>query len=250
MITQILLAAAPFKASGGTVTVSGGYTYHTFTSSGTFTVESGSKAIDYFMIGGGGAGCGAGATFYTAGGGGAAEDITTTDYLIGSGIYTIDVGAGGIGTTSVGVDGDPSTITLSGNIIATARGGKGGNASKGGDCGSTLFSGGPYTGGNQAGAGGAGSRGNGGANSGNTGGNGGVGFTTTFTGSAMTVCGGGAGAGHNPGSGQSGGGGAQRTGNGGNATTYGSGGGGGRDGSGYRGGHGMQGIVVIRYINS
>ena len=34
------VAGVPFDASGGTVTTSGDYTIHSFTSSGTFTVNS------------------------------------------------------------------------------------------------------------------------------------------------------------------------------------------------------------------
>ena len=52
--------------SGGTVTSAGGYTIHTFTSSGTFQVVGGNKAgVDYMVLAGGGGG---GST--RAGGGG------------------------------------------------------------------------------------------------------------------------------------------------------------------------------------
>ena len=58
-------------ATGGTITTTGDFKIHTFTSSGTFTVSdagnsSGSNTVDYLVIAGGG---GAGA--YGAGGGGA-----------------------------------------------------------------------------------------------------------------------------------------------------------------------------------
>ena len=44
------------NAFGGTRTISGDYTIHTFTSSGTFTVTSGSAAVDCLVVAGGGAG--------------------------------------------------------------------------------------------------------------------------------------------------------------------------------------------------
>ena len=53
----------PFIATGGTITTAGGYTYHTFTSSGTFTITQGATvgiAGDILMVGGGGSGGGGG----------------------------------------------------------------------------------------------------------------------------------------------------------------------------------------------
>ena len=54
-------------ASGGTVTTSGGYTIHTFNSSGTFTVNSGSGNVEYLIIAGAGAGGGGTAVAYNTG---------------------------------------------------------------------------------------------------------------------------------------------------------------------------------------
>ena len=48
--------AAVTAASGGTVTTSGDYKIHTFTSSGNFVVSGLGTAIDYLMIAGGGGG--------------------------------------------------------------------------------------------------------------------------------------------------------------------------------------------------
>ena len=42
-----------FTATGGTITESGGYTIHTFTSSGTFTPNS-TGSVDYLIVAGGG----------------------------------------------------------------------------------------------------------------------------------------------------------------------------------------------------
>lgn len=46
-----------FSAVGGTVTESGGYTIHTFTSSGSFVLTStGALSVEYLIVGGGGGG--------------------------------------------------------------------------------------------------------------------------------------------------------------------------------------------------
>ena len=61
---------AKLTGTGGTVTTAGGYTYHTFTSSGTFTA-TGSGVINYLLVAGGGGGGGtAGGMDYASGGGG------------------------------------------------------------------------------------------------------------------------------------------------------------------------------------
>jgi hypothetical protein len=43
-----------FSATGGTITTAAGKTIHTFTSSGTFTVTSGSSDVEYLVVAGGG----------------------------------------------------------------------------------------------------------------------------------------------------------------------------------------------------
>jgi hypothetical protein len=88
------LGIGEFKAEGGTVVTSGGYKYHTFTSSGTFTVTSGAKTVEYLIIAGGGSG-GPG----TAGGGGAGGLLSGT-YTASVQAYSIVIGGGGAGTTS------------------------------------------------------------------------------------------------------------------------------------------------------
>jgi len=46
-----------FAATGGTIATPGdGFTYHTFTSPGTFTVTSGSATVEYLVVAGGGGG--------------------------------------------------------------------------------------------------------------------------------------------------------------------------------------------------
>ena len=51
-------AGGGFSATGGTITTSGDYTIHTFTSSGNFVIESGEASIEYLVIAGGGGGGG------------------------------------------------------------------------------------------------------------------------------------------------------------------------------------------------
>lgn len=98
-------------AQGGTVTTSGGYTIHTFTSSGTFTTNR-PLEVEYLVIAGGGGG-GSG-DYYGGGGGGAGGyRCSVTGELSGGGTspesklnlypqsYSVIVGAGGTGGTTV-----------------------------------------------------------------------------------------------------------------------------------------------------
>ena len=80
-----------FSATGGTETTSGGYKYHTFTSSGTFTTEA-SGTVDYLVIAGGGGGAG-----IHGGGGGAGGYISTTSVSVTAQGYPIVIGGGGTG---------------------------------------------------------------------------------------------------------------------------------------------------------
>jgi len=80
-------------ASGGTVTTSGDYTIHSFTSSGTFTVNSApaDATVEYLVIAGGGSG----SHNTTEGGGGAGGYRTATGLAISAQAYSITIGAGG-----------------------------------------------------------------------------------------------------------------------------------------------------------
>ena len=51
-----ITSAGSFSATGGTTSTDGNYTLHTFSSSGTFTVQSGSRTCNVYVIGGGGSG--------------------------------------------------------------------------------------------------------------------------------------------------------------------------------------------------
>ncbi len=251
-------ASTSIDATGGTITYSGGYTIHTFTTSGTFTPGNAGN-VEYLVVAGGGGG---GSGNY-AGGGGAGGLLTGTGFAVTAQGYAITVGGGGASATS-GSNSVFSTVTATG-------GGKGGSASNGvpdtggsGGGGSPTTSGAAGTGGqgyaggngNQtttyAGGGGGGSGGVG-ANAGvNIGGNGGIGTASSISGSSVTYASGGGGGayGGTAGTASAGGGGnGNSTGAGYNATanTGGGGGGAGTTGSAADGGAGGSGIVIIRY---
>ena len=184
-----------FSASGGTTSESGSYTYHTFTSSGSFVIESGSIACEAFVVGGGGAG----GTVSTpvgdqkgAGGGGGGAAVGPVGTLA-AGSYTVAVGAGGAINTSyptggTGGTGGTSSFAPGQPYAITATGGAGGS-------GNAFASGG----------GGAGGSGSGGSTNG-TGGTGGTNASPTAPGPAAGTAGGagtnaagaGGGAGDNP----------------------------------------------------
>ena len=72
----------------------GGFDYisHTFTSSSNFVVTSGTRNIDYLLVGGGGGGA-----QDIGGGGGGGGDRILTDQPITPGTYPVVVGTGGNG---------------------------------------------------------------------------------------------------------------------------------------------------------
>jgi hypothetical protein len=124
-----------YPATGGVITTSGGYTIHTFNTSGTLTTAK-DLEVEYLVIGGGGgagknAGCGAGAGGYrssvfgeTSGGGTSAE----SKLFLSSGTnYTVTIGAGGaVGTGTNGGDlqpGSNGTNSSFGTITSVGGGG-------------------------------------------------------------------------------------------------------------------------------
>ena len=128
-------------ATGGTITTSGDFKIHTFTSSGTFTVTasgqaSGSNTVDYLVIGGG-----AGGAESVAGGGGGAggyresfPNPATGGLAITAQAYPITVGSGGAANAS-GVSSVFSSITSAGGGVGggyTANGTAGGSGGGGG----------------------------------------------------------------------------------------------------------------------
>ena len=254
-----LLTESPIAATGGTTSESGGYKYHTFTSSGTFQVTSGAGDVDALIIAGGGGG-GGGQNYYHGGGGGAGGMIELTAQTVSAQSYTITIGGGG----SVRSNGSNSSALGSTAVGGGAGGSEHSDARDGHDGGSG--GGASYTGSGGSATSGQGNDGGTGASNGNwaTGGGGGKGATggtaanNSNAGSGgngkqwlngTTYAGGGGGCtsgGGTPGSGGSGGGGNGAL----NATNHGSantgGGGGGSDRT-ANGGNGGSGIVIIRY---
>jgi hypothetical protein len=126
------------SATGGTITTSGGYKIHTFTSSGDLVVNSGGE-VDYLIVAGGGGG--------GSGGGGAGGMLTGKITSLSPNTYTITVGGGGGG----GRGGSPlATPTPSNGTNSTALGltaiggGRGGGGSISGRVGSNGGSGGGH----------------------------------------------------------------------------------------------------------
>lgn len=122
--------------SGGTEVTSGGYKYHTFTSSGTFTVTQPGK-FEILLVGGGGSG-GVG-----IGGGGGAGGVFQGDGYLPKGDYTVVIGAGAASVTGYPTVGLMGGVTSVGNFVTIGGGGGGafaGSASaddrRGGDGGS------------------------------------------------------------------------------------------------------------------
>ena len=127
---RLVVAATP---AGGNITTNGGYTYHTFTSSGTFTVSTGfTPNINIFMMGGGGGG-----GSWVPGGGGAGGCVNVESGTISTSaqVYTVTVGGGGLGMINPGgyswpqanlnaITGNDTTFTeASGTHLLTAIGG-------------------------------------------------------------------------------------------------------------------------------
>lgn len=224
-LTGDVSTTEPIVATGGSITTSGDYTIHTFTSSSTFAVTSGTGTVEYLVIAGGGGG----GRYYAAGGGAGGYRSSVSGESSGGGAtaevafsvssgnsYTVTVGAGGSGGGAADVRGASGSSSVFGTI--TSAGG-GGGASEGNNAGINGGSGGggTYTNGssgtgtlNQGFAGGNGSPnvatgraaggGGGGAGSAGTaspsfdnGGAGGSGVSSSITGSAVARAGGGSG---------------------------------------------------------
>ena len=274
--TQTKTAAA--LPSGGTKTTAGGYTYHTFTSSGNFVNTVASLSTEWLLVaGGGGGGSGDdGAGGGSGGGAGGAIDGTST---LSAATYAVVVGGGGGGGnrngSAQGANGSNSTFN-SNTAIGGGRGvdwGGGPNAGNGGSgaggfrtngagsgtAGQGNNGGAGANGSAQAGGGGGGKNGAGGPGNNGVGGSGGAGINWKSLGTTYAG-GGGAGGDNTAGSpygggvGQGGGGNGTPGGYGGNNpnnATANRGGGGGGTGAGtgtfYRGSNGGSGIFIIRY---
>lgn len=225
-------SGAPSAFGGDIVTTDGNYWYHTFKTSGTFTLQY-PKTVDYLVVAGGGGG---GGTAADAAGGGGAGGLRCTVTATGGGgslesalslspaTYTVTVGAGGAGGPSDestnGINGNDSSISGTGLTTITSTGGGGGGRGAGnspgyaasnggsgggggayGQTGGTRVVGQGYAGGtggtanygSGAGGGGAGAAGSNGGGTGSSGGAGGVGVATSISGSSTYYAGGGGG---------------------------------------------------------
>lgn len=264
------------KATGGSISLSGGYWIHAFNSSGTFTPTE-ALTCDYLIIAGGGGG---GATLAAGGGaggyrtsvgtsGGSSSAETSLSLLANS--YSVTIGAGGAGssTATKGTSGSDSVFATFTSVggggggtfadRAGLLGGSGGAGSGSGGAGSVGTAnqgtaggnGGDLGGANGGGGGGGGAASAGADYSSNTGGAGGAGLSNTLGSTTTRAGGGGGGTGTTSGgTGGSGGGGtgasATQTATAGTVNT-GSGGGGGAETSRAIGGSGGSGIVIVRY---
>jgi hypothetical protein len=117
------------KATGGTVTTSGGYTYHTFTATGNLVPTTNITGAEVLIVAGGG---GAGGAAWASGGGGAGGLVYASSVSLTSGIkYPAIVGAGGLGGngTQSGKNGYNSSF---GNQTVAVGGGGGGGYTDGG----------------------------------------------------------------------------------------------------------------------
>ena len=233
---------------GGVVTSVGGYTIHTFTTSGTLSPLS-SLSADYLIVAGGGGGGGNdGTASRTAGGGGAGGLLSGSAVTIDTNsTYLVTVGSGGAAGVLNSVSGTSgsnssfsivSTAAVGGGGGGSTRGNSGLNGGSGGGAGDNAGAAGLGTSGqgnNGGGSGGVGTAGGGGgAGSAGSTSAGGSGSASSLSGSSVTYAAGGAPGQSSPATG------AANTGNGGGGTVTGS-------NTGYSGGSG---IVIIRYAGS
>lgn len=273
-------------ATGGTVSTSGDYKIHVFTSPGTFCVSAagspaGSDQVDYLVLAGGGAG---GANNGGAGGAGGyregksplnASPHTASPLSSGSGItisataYPITVGGGGSANGGSGANSVFSTITSSGGGGGARDSGTGVSGGSGGGAGHDSAANPPggsgnsppvsppqgnpggavsSSGGQWGGGGGGGALGSGAVGTPSNGGPGGPGTTSSISGTSTAYAAGGGGSSESGGngSGQCGISGNGSSGSGGSASPANRGSGGGGANSG-SGGNGSSGVVILRY---
>lgn len=152
------LAPSFVAATGGTITTSGDFKIHTFTSSGTFTVTdagsaAGSNTVDYLVVasgGSGGAGAGNNLT-YGAGGAGAGgyresfPNPATGGLSVSAQGYPITIGAGGAATSGQNNTGNPGNNSIFSSITSTGGGHGGTDTGSFGSPGSPGGSGGGVT---------------------------------------------------------------------------------------------------------
>jgi hypothetical protein len=116
-VTKYAETGTGSKATGGTVTTSGGYTYHTFYTSGMFTPTTSITGAEVLLVAGGG-----GADSHQGGGGGAGGVLGFGSQSFST-AQSVIIGAGGIGGSDFASNGTNSTF---GSLTATVGGGAGG----------------------------------------------------------------------------------------------------------------------------
>ena len=182
-IQQMFMGFVPAPSPGGGISASGGtkvtsptIIQHFFTSSGTFTISSGSGNVEYLIIAGGGSGGVVGSrgsnppaqwpapSPVTASGGGGAGGVlssfpegpggpsptSASAQPLSPGSYTVTVGSGGVGGPTspspvYGQPGNPSAVVFSPTVTITATAGAEGgiwNNPAGGDDGGSGGGGG------------------------------------------------------------------------------------------------------------
>lgn len=108
-----------FLATGGTITTSDGYKYHTFTSDGNFTIQRGTTTIEYLAVGGGGSGGLAngfsGNGQYTCSGGGGGGGVVYGSRAAAD--LQIAIGAGG-NVSGTGNGGETSILVIPGGVFS------------------------------------------------------------------------------------------------------------------------------------
>ncbi len=88
-----------WATGGNSIVTTGGYRYHTYTSTGNGSfIVNGTIEVEVLMIAGGGGGGGYNGSYY--GGGGAGGAVYDSSRDISAGTYTVSVGAGGAGGVS------------------------------------------------------------------------------------------------------------------------------------------------------
>jgi len=232
---------------------------------------TGAPSPNSVFVGGAGGGAGGFRTSYGTSGANSSAELALG--LLKSTNYTVTIGAGGPGTSTIGALGTAGSNSVFASITSSgggrggnfsSAGGTGGSGGGGGDgngagggagSGTALqgSNGGPSSGWYAAGGGGGASS-SGGNSSNNVGGTGGNGLSSSISGSSVTRAGGGGGSGQSAiGSGGSGGGGSGASDSNnatGGSTNTGSGGGGGQSVNTRLSGSGGSGVVIIRYPNT
>ena len=106
--TQLSKKVVSFSASGGNIadgiTPGDGYTYHTFSTSGSLVISGPPATVDILVVAGGGGGGGR-----AGGGGGAGAVVEVVNVPLTAGSYSISVGSGGAGAGQPGKPGDQNS---------------------------------------------------------------------------------------------------------------------------------------------